>query len=127
MVDPTLATVPKAKEREVVERIKTALSRGHGTERRQRFPDGILLGIGDDSAVVRPAPGKNWAVSMDFFLEGVHFIGGLHPPESVGFKALARATSDLAAMGAVPLYFLLSIALPDSRTEQWLNRMLKGM
>lgn len=127
MVNPTLATVPKAKEREVVERIKTALSHGRELGFSRRIPDQILVGIGDDSAVVRPNSGMSWAVSTDFFLEGVHFPTNMHVPESVGFKALARATSDLAAMGAVPLYFLLSIALPVSRTGEWLDRMLYGM
>ena len=75
-------------------------------------PGGFLrVGIGDDAAVVRPSPGKEWIITCDQFIEGVHFLGNAHPPEVVGYKALARATSDVAAMGAQPRLFLLSMAL----------------
>ncbi len=63
----------------------------------------------------------------------IHFwkmcISGLktHPPDSVGYKALARATSDLAAMGATPRFFLLTLALPTARTGSWLDAFLQGM
>ena len=87
----------------------------------------MILGIGDDAAVLKPTRGKDWVVSSDFFLEDVHFLADRHSPDSVGFKALARATSDLAAMGAIPKFYLLNIALPDSRTGPWLDRMLRGM
>lgn len=98
---------------------------------RRRVPSaegGLLrLGIGDDAAVLRPAPRADWIISCDQFLEGVHFLAAAHPPEVVGYKALARATSDLAAMGARPQFFLLSLALPKERTGRWLDRMLTGM
>jgi thiamine-monophosphate kinase len=66
-------------------------------------------------------------LTTDAFLENVHFLLRAHPPEAVGYKALARATSDLAAMGARPLYFLLSLALPLSCTGKWFDRFLEGM
>jgi len=66
-------------------------------------------------------------ISTDWFLQGVHFLGDRHPPRSVGYKALARATSDLAAMGAAPLYFLLTLALPSARTGPWLDEFSRGM
>ncbi len=99
-------------------------------------PGGILrLGIGDDAAVLqclaRPSPSRrlpaNWILTSDSFLEGRHFLVDRHPPESVGFKALARALSDVAAMGAVPRVFLLNLALPSNLTGTWLNRFLQGM
>jgi thiamine-monophosphate kinase len=65
-------------------------------------------------------------VSCDFSLEGTHFQSQ-YPPQSVGYKSLARATSDLAAMGARPRYFLLALALPASKTSQWLERFASGM
>ncbi len=92
------------------------------------LPGGVLrVGIGDDAAVVRPSPGSEWVLTCDQFIEGVHFLGNSHPPEVVGYKALARATSDLAAMGAQPRLFLLSMALPSGRSGAWLVAMLKGM
>jgi thiamine-monophosphate kinase len=66
-------------------------------------------------------------LSCDAFLEGVHFLAKTHPPDSVGYKSLARATSDLAAMGAVPRFFLLTLALPRERTGRWLEELLRGM
>jgi len=96
----------------------------------------LRLGVGDDAAVVKAgryaASGKevgrpDWVLSCDQFLEEVHFLGGIHPPEIIGYKALARATSDLAAMGAAPRFFMLSLALPASRTWKWLDGFLKGM
>jgi thiamine-monophosphate kinase len=98
---------------------------------RRRIPsaEGGLLqrGIGDDAAVLRPAPGADWIVTCDQFLEGVHFLAAAHPPDVVGYKALARATSDIAAMGGRPQLFLLSLALPTERTGRWLDEMLSGM
>jgi thiamine-monophosphate kinase len=66
-------------------------------------------------------------LTCDQFLENVHFKPRVHPPQAVGYKALARATSDIAAMGARPRVFLLSLALPAARTGVWLDRMIAGM
>ncbi|HEV2616322.1 MAG TPA: thiamine-phosphate kinase [Candidatus Acidoferrales bacterium] len=88
---------------------------------------GVRLGIGDDAAILRSSPKAEWVVSCDSSLEGVHFRDGSHPPESIGYKALARATSDLAAMGARPRYFLLALALPAAKTSRWLDRFATGM
>jgi len=87
----------------------------------------LRLGIGDDSAVISPAGRTDWVVSCDAFLEGVHFVPNWHPADSVGYKSLIRATSDLAAMGARPRLFLLTLALPASRAGSWLDRFLTGM
>jgi thiamine-monophosphate kinase len=95
-----------------------------GTPRRQA---GIALGIGDDAAVLSPRPGYDTVLSCDAFLEGVHFLRLAHPPDSVGYKALARATSDLAAMGATPTVFFLTIGLPADLTGRWLDEFLRGM
>lgn len=87
----------------------------------------ISAGIGDDSALIDIAGKCELAVSTDSFLEGVHFLRKLHSPESVGYKALARAVSDLAAMGARPHSFLFGLALPETHTGKWLGRFLVGL
>ena len=87
----------------------------------------VPVGIGDDAAVVRPRSGGDWVFSTDAFIEGRHFLSRAHPPHAVGYKALARAVSDLAAMGAAPRYFLLTLALPAGRTGSWLERFARGM
>ena len=89
---------------------------------------GVLrLGIGDDSAILSPNDSNDWVLSCDAFLEGVHFLAKVHPPDSVGHKALVRAASDLVAMGASPRYFLTTLALPASRIGAWLDAFLAGM
>lgn len=90
----------------------------------------LSLGIGDDAAVVALSPGARtgeFVLSCDTTLEGIHFLADRHPADSVGYKALARATSDLAAMGATPHSFLLTLALPTTRTGKWLDRFLRGI
>lgn len=87
----------------------------------------LQLGIGDDAAILRPRSGMDWVLTCDAFLEGIHFLPNVHPADSVGYKALARATSDLAAMGATPRLFLLTLAIPSNRTGAWLDGFLKGM
>jgi thiamine-monophosphate kinase len=108
-------------ERQLVKKIARALSSG------KRWASHLRLGIGDDAAVLSPGGRTEWVVSCDTFLEGVHFRAKTHPPDSVGYKALARAVSDLAAMGARPRFFLLTLALPSSRTGRWLDRFLQAM
>jgi thiamine-monophosphate kinase len=109
------------RERQLVEKIARTLSSSKGRYSRLR------LGIGDDAAVVSTGGHAEWVLSCDTFLEDVHFRMRTHPPDSVGYKALARASSDLAAMGATPRYFLLTLALPAARTGAWLDAFLQGM
>ncbi len=85
------------------------------------------LGMGDDAALFRPKGGYETVLTCDWFLEGTHFLKGKHPPEAVGWKCLARAVSDVAAMGGVPRCFLLSLALPESATGKWLSGFLVGL
>src|SRR6267142_1311442 len=87
----------------------------------------VTLGIGDDAALFRPKPGHETILTCDWFLEGTHFLREKHPPDAVGWKSLARALSDVAAMGGVPRCFLLSLALPESHTGRWLDAFLGGL
>jgi thiamine-monophosphate kinase len=94
---------------------------------RPQASSGLTVGIGDDAALFSPAQGHETVLTCDWFLEGTHFLGDKHPPDSVGWKCLARAVSDIAAMGGVPKCFLLSLALPNSRTQRWLDGFLRGL
>jgi thiamine-monophosphate kinase len=100
-----------------------------GTERRSPKSKSFALavGIGDDAAVWQPRPGFETTLTCDWFLEGTHFLVDRHPPESVGWKCLARAISDIAAMGAEPRCFLLSLAIPTARAGKWLQGFLAGL
>jgi thiamine-monophosphate kinase len=85
------------------------------------------LGIGDDAALLSARPGYEIILTCDWFLEGTHFLRKPYPADSVGWKCLARAVSDIAAMGGKPLCFLLSLALPETHTGRWLNEFLSGL
>jgi thiamine-monophosphate kinase len=87
----------------------------------------LRLGTGDDAALFQPHPGRELILTCDWFLQGSHFLFEKHPPEAVGWKCLARAISDVAAMGGAPRCFLLSLALPASATGEWLSGFLRGL
>jgi thiamine-monophosphate kinase len=97
------ATVGGFSERELIARI----------ERRLPPPPGwLLVGIGDDAAVVEPERNRIEVLSVDALVEGVHFDRAVAPPDAIGYRALAVNLSDLAAMGAAPRLALLSLVLP---------------
>ena len=83
------------------------------------------LGVGDDCALLAPAPGMQLAVSSDMLVEGRHFFADVDP-ETLGHKALAVNLSDLAACGARPLAFTLALALPCV-DEAWLQGFANGL
>jgi thiamine-monophosphate kinase len=87
----------------------------------------LPLGIGDDAALFVATRGYQTLLTCDWFLEGSHFLRDKHPADAVGWKCLARAISDVAAMGGEPRCFLLSLALPPSHTEHWLDEFLLGL
>ena len=93
----------------------------------QNTRQSIALGMGDDAALFRPKLGHETILTCDWFLEGTHFLREKHPPDAVGWKCLARAISDVAAMGGTPRCFLLSLALPETHTGRWLDLFLGGL
>lgn len=95
--------------------------------RQGRAGQSVTIGIGDDAALFRPKLGHETILTCDWFLEGTHFLREKHPPDAVGWKCLARALSDVAAMGGTPRCFLLSLALPESHTGRWLDLFLGGL
>lgn len=95
-----------------------------GTLSRQH-PSRVALGMGDDCALLAPTPGMQLAVSTDMLVEGRHFLSTVDPGR-LGHKALAVNLSDLAACGARPVAFTLSLALPTV-DENWLDGFSKGL
>ena len=88
-------------------------------------PGNVVLGIGDDCALLQPTPGHQLAISSDMLVEGRHFFADV-APEALGHKALAVNLSDLAAMGARPLGFTLALSLPQA-DEAWLAAFARGL
>ena len=84
-----------------------------------------LLGVGDDCALLAPAPGMQLAVSCDMLVEGRHFLSTVSP-DRLGHKALAVNLSDLAACGAAPLAFTLALSLPRI-DEAFLDGFARGL
>jgi thiamine-monophosphate kinase len=83
------------------------------------------LGVGDDCALLAPAPGMQLAVSCDMLVEGRHFFAGTDPAR-LGHKSLAVNLSDLAACGAQPLAFTLALSLPRA-DDAWLAPFASGL
>ena len=83
-----------------------------------------LLGAGDDAALVAVSPGRDLVASTDMMVEGTHFFSDVDP-DALGHKALAVNLSDLAAMGAVPKWAMLSLALPAADAD-WIERFARG-
>jgi thiamine-monophosphate kinase len=98
-----VATVGDRSERELIAAIQTQLPAP---------PPWMLVGIGDDAAVIEPERNRAEVLSVDALVEGIHFDRAFTPPAAIGHRALAANLSDLAAMGASPRAALLSFVLP---------------
>jgi thiamine-monophosphate kinase len=114
----TLApTVDDLSEPELVARIRRHLAAA---------PDWLLVGIGDDAAVVEAARNRAEVLTVDAIVEGVHFDRAFVPADAIGHRALAVNLSDLAAMGAAPRLALLSMVVPASLPLADFDEMVGG-
>ena len=84
----------------------------------------VVLGIGDDAALLAPPSGRQLVVTADTLNDGIHFPHGTLPAD-IGWKALAVNLSDLASMGAEPAWCTLSLSLPQSEAA-WIDGFLDG-
>jgi len=98
-----------------------------GLQRRFRAGGGVRVGIGDDAAVLAGDRRRDWVVTTDWLIEGVHFRRQTHPPRAVGWKALARSLSDLAATAAQPRYALVALAVPSATSARWVDEFFAGV
>ena len=110
-------TVADIGERALIARIKARVS----------MPSWVVIGPGDDAAVIRPERGAFDVVTTDAQVEGVHFDRRFVPPDAIGHRALAVNLSDLAAMGATPRAALLSLALPPSLDVADFEQLIDGV
>ena len=87
--------------------------------------DDVLLGVGDDAAVLEARAGRRLVVAIDTIVEGVHFPRNIDA-SAIGYRALAVNLSDIAAMGAEPSWMTLSLSLPES-SEPWVAGFASGL
>lgn len=90
-------------------------------------PSSLLIGAGDDAAVIVPARGAFQVLTTDAIVEGIHFDRRFSRLSDIGYKALAVNVSDIVAMGAKPEFALLSLILPDGFTLPDLDALLDGL
>ena len=96
------------------------------TARASRPPTEVVLGIGDDGAVLRQHAGSESVVTTDMLVEGVHFKLEWMTPELLGRKTIAVSLSDLAAMGAPPRAAFLSVAIPARLDDGFVDAFFTG-
>ena len=113
-----MTTVSDLSEAELIERITRLLPPP---------PEWLVVGIGDDAAVVAPARNRLEVLTVDAVVEGVHFDRRFTPPDAIGHRALAVNLSDLAAMGAEPRLALLSLALPAGLACEEFDQMIGAL
>lgn len=106
-------------ERGLIHRIQTSFS--------SPARSGLILGMGDDAAVIRIAPGKYLLLTTDLLVEDVDFDLALSSYDQIGYKALAVNLSDIAAMGGLPRYFLVSLAMPPWTSVSAVDQLYRGM
>jgi thiamine-monophosphate kinase len=114
-------TVSELGERAVLARIQAKL----GTKGRRSAS--LVIGIGDDAAVVAPTRNAQMVLTTDAQVEDVHFERRLSAPADIGFRALAVNLSDLAAMGAKPRWALLSLAMPGDMPIADVEELVSGI
>lgn len=96
-------------------------------DRYARHSPGLVQGIGDDAAIIKTS-GQTWChLTTDLLAEGIHFDLKLMTPESVGYRAAMANLSDIAAMGAVPRYLLVSLAIPGTVKRSSIYQLYRGL
>ncbi|MBZ5582395.1 MAG: thiamine-phosphate kinase [Acidobacteriia bacterium] len=111
----------KGGELKWIERIRGRAAQADGGRR-----SGVVLGIGDDCAIFRARSGEDLLFTTDMLIEDAHFRRASHRAADVGWKALARGLSDIAAMGGEPRFCLLSLALPPWADARWVDGFYTG-
>lgn len=91
------------------------------------YGNDVLVGIGDDAAVLRPPRGMQLLATCDVQVEGVHFQRARITPERLGQRAVATAISDIAAMGGIPRFLLFALGIPAKTDQLFIDRLFEGI
>lgn len=95
--------------------------------KRAGLKEGVLVGIGDDGAVIQTTAGSDLIACCDLMVEGVHFRSEWTPAKMLGWKALAVNLSDVAAMGGVSKFAMISIAIPHKCSSEFVDEIFGGI
>ncbi len=87
----------------------------------------LILGIGDDCAIFGHQYKGPWLISTDMLVDATHFDRNWHTPHLLGRKCIAVNLSDIAAMGGIPRFLLISISLPEYISSQWVTEWFRGV
>lgn len=87
----------------------------------------VMVGIGDDVAMVHPEPGRNWLTTCDIQVEGVHFLREVITPKDLGWKAMAINLSDIASSGGRPRFAMISLGLPQNLEVSYVDELYAGI
>ena len=105
-------------EFELIERIKKKI---------KIYSKDIIVGVGDDTAVLAHDKKKYLVITTDALVENNHFSLKYSTPEQIGMKAIEQNVSDIASMGGIPKYALVSLALPKSIEVDFVDRVYEGI
>ncbi len=99
----------------------------HSITPHSHYHPSVDVGIGDDGAVYTASPHMQQIVCLDTMVENVHFKLEYSSPHDIGYKALAVNISDVAAMGGIPKFYLVSLAVPSCWQKADVQVMYEGM
>lgn len=99
----------------------------HLRRRFGRTGPSVVLGIGDDAAIIKLPPGHHLLLTTDLLTEDIHFTLSTASYESIGYKAAVANLSDIAAMGGTPHALAVSIAIPSSGTVSAMDKLYRGL
>lgn len=94
---------------------------------KNTYQTALIKGIGDDAALIGQDPMSELVICLDTMVEGIHFLESTMRPSHIGHKALAANISDIAAMGGIPTFYLVSIATPGHWSKENLLEIFEGM
>ncbi len=121
---PKHTSISKIGEFGLIERLKNKCNELRLSE---KITDQIILGIDDDTAITRPSPGMLQLSTSDLLIEGVHFDLTYTSMKHLGWKLMVVNLSDIAAMGGVPVYALITIALPAKISVEMVDDLYEGI
>ncbi|MCK4532692.1 thiamine-phosphate kinase [bacterium] len=111
-------------ELNLIEKIRKKVESGKHQNYKKKD---LILGIGDDAAIVAKDLNRDFLATTDMLIEGVHFSKKTASPEQIGWKALACNLSDIAAMGGIPRYALVSLGFPGDTDAREIENLYKGI